>query len=122
MLTSVPHVYRRATHPTTLGDRSPAGDKAFGYLTARLNHGFEGLTESLVLVTSPVAGAGTTFVASHLSVALATVGRDVILVSSEVADENVRSLFVEPEASAGSTRGRTWKQRSRPPMSTACVC
>jgi Mrp family chromosome partitioning ATPase/capsular polysaccharide biosynthesis protein len=100
MLTSVPHVYRRATHPTTLGDRSPAGDKAFGYLTARLSHGFEGPTESLVLVTSPVAGAGTTFVASHLSVALATVGRDVILVSSDVADENVRSLFVEPEDSA----------------------
>ena len=58
------------------------GPGGFGYLAARLSNllGFRRRNVTL-MVTSPRRGAGATTVATNLAVALAEVGRDVVLVS-----------------------------------------
>jgi tyrosine-protein kinase Etk/Wzc len=94
-----PHVYAGAQNGV-LDHRTGASGRAFGYLTAQMNHRFEDRKGNLLLVTSPVSGAGTTFVASNLAVALATTGRDVILVSSDMSDPNARPWFVTPNLRA----------------------
>ena len=68
--------------------------QAFGYLAAQLT----GLTENkrrdvAVLVTSPRSGAGTTTVAAQTAIALAELGRDVVLVSADVQRPSLPRLF-----------------------------
>ena len=68
--------------------------QAFGFLAAQLT----GLTENkrrdvAVLVTSPRSGAGTTTVAAQTAIALAELGRDVVLVSADVQRPSLPRLF-----------------------------
>ena len=68
--------------------------QAFGYLAAQLTSLTENKRRDVaVLVTSPRSGAGTTTVAAQTAIALAELGRDVVLVSADVQRPSLPRLF-----------------------------
>lgn len=70
-----------------------AGVEPLTYLAAHLMTNGSRDKNSTLLVTSPAGGAGTTTVAAHLSIALAGVGKDVVLIGGDLRRPRVHEWF-----------------------------
>jgi len=90
VLASLPRLYPELP----LSPSAPTeGAEPLAYLAAHLVNNNSRDKNSTFLVTSPSRGAGKTTVAAHLSIALAGVGKDVVLIGGDLRRPRVHEWF-----------------------------
>jgi polysaccharide biosynthesis transport protein len=93
VLAFIPHLAARNGSPITLADPTSDGAEAYKALRVRVLLAAERQGIRSVLITSAVAGEGKTSTTANLGVALAQMGKSVVLISADLRRPRLHEYF-----------------------------